>query len=134
MFNKKESEFVSESRVQVTLHGYMRNADEAQNGFHLKPIDGDGTDVIWLGLQRVEEYKITVEEVKPPILTFKPGDRIRHKELGYEVTVGDAGYLLHGNGAAEWWTLGMRHEDGCQTTFTSEVYEKVYPHEELTQE
>lgn len=91
-------------RVRVTFEGTVICAD---------------TDAAYIQDDGNRRHRwVTVSEVKvlpPPVVTFKPGDVVRHKSLGSVFTIARGGYIGH--------TLGeYMPYDG---KFTSEKYEKV---------
>ena len=70
----------------------------------------------------VGDDAVSITVLTPPIVTFKPGDVVRSKALGFLYTIGrDNGYLSHAEGFRWWPDLGDK--------FTSEHYELVELHE-----
>lgn len=104
--------------VRVTIEGTYEGGD----GFITPGVHKDD--------ERDWEYAsgegdtVTVEKVEPPVVVFKPGDRIRRKltngwDIPYEITVADEGYLQHHSGGRVVWR-------GTRLEFTSEDFEKVH--------
>lgn len=91
----------------------------------------DETDVEYTartkGIVVADDDTFSIEKIEPPVTVFKSGDRIRRigagyePGMGYQVTLGDEGYLQH-------FTVGG--SDYCEYTgteeFTSDFYELVH--------
>lgn len=98
-------------RVRVTIEGEV----EFGSSFGVDLEVGDGVVHLREGTWRGVEF----EKIEPPVEVFKPGDRIRHRDIGFEVTIGDTGYLVHHTTGNHSWRP-WRNEP-----FTSELYERV---------
>jgi len=90
-------------------------------------IEGEVDEVVYFGSYistpkvKIGKYmysldeRYTVEKTEPPMVTFKPGDRVRSKRTGNEFTIGHGGYFSH---QRHFW-------NGRVATFTSKVFELV---------
>jgi hypothetical protein len=90
-------------------------------------IEGEVSELSGAGLHIGGDYvpsyqRSRVEVIEKKVTTFKPGDVVRSKALGFRYTIGrDGGYLSHAEGFRWWPDLGDK--------FTSEHYELVTLHE-----
>lgn len=71
--------------VRVTIEGVIHDSEGLGIFLH------DGCTYI-----NTKKPGVSVERIEPPVVQFKPGDRLRRRNgMAYEVTLGVDGYLHH---------------------------------------
>ena len=86
------NEFRTGDRVRIVLETEVVGKRREGRTIYVK---ANGDDELWFDL---DQDDITIEKLPPPVVTFKPGDRLRRKGYGafaYEITLADEGYLQH---------------------------------------
>lgn len=82
------------------------------------------TDIIagYGEFEALSDDKVTVEKVEPPVITFGPGDLLRHKGTDRVRALGDTGYIILNNGIVYTYGQGSGHQ---RDYFTSKSFEKI---------
>lgn len=95
-------------RVRIVLEGEVGYMDD--DAFEV------GTSSVNFIVPRAE-HVVSIEKVEPPVVKFKPGQVVRHKDhRDFIYTVGTGGYLDNRTGT--WWKTPRNN-------FTSAHYEPV---------
>lgn len=114
-------------KVRITIEDVVIKVERSGRTVYLK---NEAEDDLWFDLDEGNVASVeVVEKAKPPVVTFKPGDRLRRKgwaPIGYEITLADDGYLLHHvSGKVQYSKYGP---NGAEW-FNSENFDKVELHE-----